>query len=521
MGGLGSRDARGRDDTNAIRQRSTPIDVATRHVGTILFASTNRRVRIARLGGNLYLTARNRVADTAGGKPGRPVPTNDPHGEAEPPMVACCKAAIPWYRRSVRNLPMTRSTKNDGCLSRRTWLTTCVVLLCVHAGCQTGAYRASQLPDEFRCAPVKNTDAISISNASRPGQNSSLIGPGDTLEITVLTGREDEEPTPIKSLVANDGTIMLPSIGTVYVAGVEPYQATRIIEQAAIDRGIYVRPQVALEVSTKAVNRVTVVGEVDEPGPQELPRSSSDLLTALATAGGMSDEAGTVVELRRSPSSLAALRNESQTGVRRVSYEEASDGRHGLGNDGGIPAVPAGADQGYQAFGPPAFPSHTPDDPVTPILPNSAEIASGVMQLDLADENQAETADLRLNDGDVVYVFPKAKRTVYVGGLVREPGQIEIPNNQDIDLLQAIQTAGDTSSPVADKVLVLRRVEGRQEPLVIKASIHAAKRNGRENIRLQNGDIVSVEQTVSTMVVDTVRSLLHFSVGVAGRSTLL
>ena len=47
-----------------------------------------------------------------------------------------------------------------------------------------------------------------------------------------------------------------------------------------------------------------------------------------------------------------------------------------------------------------------------------------------------------------------------------------------------------------------------------------AKYDGRENFRLASGDVITVEQTASTMVVDTVMNFLRVSVGVAGRATM-
>jgi hypothetical protein len=71
---------------------------------------------------------------------------------------------------------------------------------------------------------------------------------------------------------------------------------------------------------------------------------------------------------------------------------------------------------------------------------------------------------------------------------------------------------------VADKVYVIRRVADREEPLVIRASLSEAKRNGLENLRLAAGDTVSVEQTPATALVDTFEKFFRFSYGVATSS---
>jgi polysaccharide export outer membrane protein len=59
-------------------------------------------------------------------------------------------------------------------------------------------------------------------------------------------------------------------------------------------------------------------------------------------------------------------------------------------------------------------------------------------------------------------------------------------------------------------VLVIRQVEGRTEPVLIKVKIAEAKREGPSNLRLAPGDVVSVEQTPSTVLYDVIRK---FNVG--------
>ena len=43
---------------------------------------------------------------------------------------------------------------------------------------------------------------------------------------------------------------------------------------------------------------VRVVGAVEKPGVYDLPSAGSDLLSAIVAAGGLADNAGTLVELR-------------------------------------------------------------------------------------------------------------------------------------------------------------------------------------------------------------------------------
>lgn len=370
------------------------------------------------------------------------------------------------------------------------------LLMIAASGCQSGTYRAANLPPQFCCPPSMNSEEVNLSAISGANYNSSLIAPGDLLEVTIATGLVEDAPVPLKTRVADNGSISLPMIGPVHVAGLEAFEAGETVESQAIERGIYRRPQANVEIEQKAVNRVTVLGKVNEPGTHEIPRGATDLLTALAAAGGLAEDAGTLVEIRRqSPSMLAESGGDSPDGVQLAAYEQ--------GRPFGPPAADLPMGQHY--------PSTT--------APSGGRHPLGTVQVDLANPQQTAQHDLRLQDGDVVHVFPRPERMVYVGGLVREPGKFEIPRNRDLDLLQAVQMAGDKSSPVADKVVVIRHVPDRPEPIVIKAKLSGAKRNGRENIRLAAGDVVSVEQTPATVVVDTLMSFVRISLGVSNRAT--
>jgi polysaccharide export outer membrane protein len=142
-----------------------------------------------------------------------------------------------------------------------------------------------------------------------------------------------------------------------------------------------------------------------------------------------------------------------------------------------------------------------------------------VIRVDLAS-SQAALADFRLGDRDMVMVKPRDKEMLSITGLVNKPGQYELPANQEVRLLDAIALGGGLSSTVADRVLVIRHVAGQPEPIPIQASLRIAKRDGRENLVLGPGDVVSVEQTPATAVVDAFMKLFRMSVGLAGRSTV-
>jgi polysaccharide export outer membrane protein len=243
---------------------------------------------------------------------------------------------------------------------------------------------------------------------------------------------------------------------------------------------------VTLEVVEPAVNRVTVLGAVAKPGMVELPRGSCDLASALAAAGGLSEEAGTQIEILHHNSSPFLA---------------------------GSPTGPAGSENDIRL----AAHTSAPGAPQLALQPPAPRMS----RIDLAQAGPAAHENRRLEDRDVVMVLPEEKRIIHVTGLVRKPDQFAVPQNEDIHVLDAIAMAGGTTSPVADKVYVIRQLGEMPEPVVIKVSIAGAKRNGNENLRLAAGDLVSVESTVSTLMLESVSKFFRMAIGVNGSLTAL
>lgn len=355
-------------------------------------------------------------------------------------------------------------------------------------GCNSQAIRAPQLPAKYQAAARDRSSVMDLSRISSPGVSDSLIGPRDLLKITLASGRNGEKPEPAMIRVATDGTVDVPLVGLTRVSGMEAYEASQAIARAAVDRGIYVHPYVTVEMAAKAVKRITVLGAVKTPGVHELPYNNSDLVTALAAAGGLTEEAGTEVEIIR---------------------------QHVFGSADGEMQYPSTGGQDARLA---SYKSNPATEPLQ--QPSTGSGQPQVLRLDLSENHLGPLTDTRLDDRDIVKVIPRKDDVIFVTGLVNTPGQYEMPLSRDVHLLDAIAMAGGPSSPVAEKVIVIRRVSDRSEPVLIGASLSKAKRNGLENIRIAPGDTVSLEQTPATVIVDTLRGIFRVSIGLAGRATV-
>jgi polysaccharide export outer membrane protein len=359
-------------------------------------------------------------------------------------------------------------------LRRRITLLAMTALATCQAGCKSTHHQATSIPPELLAPETSRAQHMDIAGMVAPGTGTNEISAGDLLEVTVVSGRNEEEETkPVQLRVTADGVVDVPPIGPVPVAGLEPSVAEQRVVQAAVERRIFVRPGVTIQVLKPAVNRITVLGAVAEPGVKELPKGSCDLARALAAAGGLTEEASTKVDVLRYSSGTF------------------------MAGDGTQPTAANGVQ--LAAFNAPA-----------------ADGAPRTARLDLAQNPTAtDRPDYSLGDRDVVMVLPQDKQFIHVTGLVRTPNQFELPRHQDMAVMDAIALAGGVSSPVADKVFVIRRMANMKEPAIIEVSIREAKADGQENIRLAAGDLVSVERTPSTVIVDSVMTMFRvgFSVG--------
>ncbi len=361
-----------------------------------------------------------------------------------------------------------------------------ILALCALAasGCARAQFvNATRLPPNSLVAHAQNAQTIDLSKLVSSSASSELIDRGDVLELTIESGYEQENTNggiPIR--VAEDGTTQVPLVGRVEVAGLELTGAEQAIRRAAIERGVFRNPSVTLLMKQQRMNKVTVVGAVNEPGTYELPRANSALLAALIAAGGFSENAGTEVEIRR-----PALRNESLPGG------PARGDR-----------VAAGANQ-QASYAQPAV-----------LRPASS------VRVDLvaATKKSSGNPEWYLDDGDVVMVERRDPQPVQVLGLVGKPGQFDLPPGKDLRVLDVLAMAGGVSTPYIDKVNVIRHLPGQDDPLVIRVSLREAKTKGKGNFLLGPGDIVIVEQTGPNFAMDLFRMIAPYAASASLNSTL-
>jgi polysaccharide export outer membrane protein len=115
-----------------------------------------------------------------------------------------------------------------------------------------------------------------------PPTEKSTVGPGDVFIMEVV----GEKELPREYQVASDGSVDIPYLQTVPVAGLEPQEIARLIRKLLIEKQILSDPSVVVQVKEYNSRRITILGQVAKPGT--FPYTTGlTLIQALSQAGGL------------------------------------------------------------------------------------------------------------------------------------------------------------------------------------------------------------------------------------------
>ena len=112
------------------------------------------------------------------------------------------------------------------------------------------------------------------------------VGPGDVLLIAFYAGGEKQEE--FTGTISSAGTITVPLLGEVKVAGLTTYEVAKIMT-AMLAKDFFVNPQVLVSVKEYA-GQVFVMGAVNKPGAYGYQEGLTALRACLL-AGGFTDYA--------------------------------------------------------------------------------------------------------------------------------------------------------------------------------------------------------------------------------------
>ena len=379
-----------------------------------------------------------------------------------------------------------------------------LVLGCAGKGVR---YTYKTLPTPMLATKWDNVQTLDLTRLARPTITGDVIDRGDVIEVTIAAGLDEKDSIKMPVRVNDQGIAELPEIGEIRVAGLEMEAAEAAIVATCIERQLYLRPNVTVEMKHQRKNRVSVVGAVENPDVYELPRGRSDLLAAIVAAGGLKKEAGTKVEIRNprrvGGSRPAPVALGTPSGIDTVGHSNPLSPTDAITADtnsvSNISSKSGGSSSGKRID-------------VIPVV--DADGRMETFSVDLVSATKAGTGGYLIEDGGVVSIEKRDPEPLHLIGLVRNPNKYDYPFGKELRVTDAIALAGGTSMSLADKIFIVRHIPQSTETAVIQVSLSQAKRIAQANVLLQPGDVVSVEQTPATAIYELFQ-VFRFNMGVS------
>ena len=114
-------------------------------------------------------------------------------------------------------------------------------------------------------------------------QSGEKLGVGDAVRVTVF----QQPDLTLETRVAENGTISMPLVGQIKLAGLSTTAAGAQIADALKHGQFLNNPQVNVALTTLRSRQVSVLGMVARPGRYPLDETSSQLADVIAAAGGV------------------------------------------------------------------------------------------------------------------------------------------------------------------------------------------------------------------------------------------
>ncbi|MGN6134042.1 MAG: polysaccharide biosynthesis/export family protein [Aureliella sp.] len=404
------------------------------------------------------------------------------------------------------------------------WAAICVGTL-MNVGCITFTHHAIpayRLPDQFQAPSRSRMEPINFALLAQTPPPEYILGEGDVLAISVagiIPPNTQELPPPIAAQtlqpqyylpggninapafglplqVRADGTLTMPLVDPVPVAGLTLPQAAEAIRRAYRDRDVVKegRDQINIALLRSRVNRILVLREDASLEAAAIIRKGEAIMHKRGS--------GQVIDL--------------------PVYE--SDVLHALTASGGLPGVDAMNEvwvlrkttlqvNEFEAVRARAEAGDEPAGEIIRSMPSHVQAIRIPLKLCCGEAVPFAPEDVILQDGDVVYIEPRRQEYFYTGGLL-PGGQIPIPRDEDLDIIEAIALANGSIGGLAGtgaaqvlragagvgniipptRVLVLRKLPNCQQ-LPIRVNLTQAMRNPQERIRIMPGDFIMMYYT--------------------------
>ena len=298
-------------------------------------------------------------------------------------------------------------------------------------------------------------------------------GPGDALNVRIFELMARNTETTSQVAIDEIGTVNLPVIGQVRVAGMTNSEITQELKDILRERNIINDAIVIVEPVVRRGLTYVVFGATPAPNLYPLPRPDTRLLEALNTSGGFVDTVTSIYVIRNehkeTPDVIGQAKRQKRglyAGRRLPNYEVTlSDGIQGGGLQGNEPA-PEPAEQEIEQT-------------------NRRELIEAIASTDEEGAGQKEPAS-----------SPGQTRWIFVNGQwIEAVEESESIPTESTPILEPPSSSVPSEQIPSESVAQIDwdRLAGDQERRVIRISAEAL-RNGdyRQNIVIRGGDTIRV-----------------------------
>lgn len=346
---------------------------------------------------------------------------------------------------------------------------------------------------------------LALATVASSDPSSYRLGPEDVVTVNVLGHPEFSGDF----LVPSDGSLTLPSIGTVRAAGMTldglaAEAATRLKERL-------INPEVTVALKIQRMQRIYVLGEVKNPGQFDV-KPGWRIAEAIAAAGGLTSET--------EPSDCQVIILRGSTGLKETrNFGDVIRGDSEANlpvESGDLLTVDSGE----------TFPVYVMGKVKNPGLYKARKAEAGVLEaLALAGgttegagigtirvthlSGESEMVDLssalvgghevstpRLQAGDLVLV-PETTARIAVLGFVTQPGFYTLRDGEKLTLTDALGLAKGLDNKRGEKgsIAIIRSENGRQQRLAFDLNRFLKKGDASQNPEIRPGDVIYVAET--------------------------
>ena len=337
--------------------------------------------------------------------------------------------------------------------------------------------------------------------ANVPVSDYYVIGPGDQLKM-LMWGRINNN---LNLTVGRDGSVSIPEIGPLQVAGLNFAQTKKLIEDHA---GQITGVKVDVTMGKLKTIQVYVVGEVQQPGAYTVS-ALSHVSNALGAAGGIT-KIGSLrkVELRRGNQLVRVIDLYSLL----LAGNEQGDEQLQPGDVIFVPVIGPVVGMIGDVKRPAIYELSRSGEPLDSVVKLGGGISafgySQRVQVERVDAHQKRIAlDVDLNqlrsqrfdirDGDLIKIYPvlpTQRDIVTVRGSVNRPGKFEW--HQGMRVADLVQLAEGTAPHTFFKYALIRRKEGKARTVrLVPVDLGEAMSDvvgGPQNLALEQEDELTV-----------------------------